>query len=791
MDSNNKPQLLNNSNALVDSYLKIISKSFLSLQSISRDINVAKINMGKLVKLEGGKPITKPDAMWKSPQRIQKEFEKKVESSKISKIEEIKKPDEKPDGKPEEKPEEKKKGILDSILGIFNFKNLFSGGLLKILGKLSIPLLIVSSLWEGISSAWEAWTETGSIWEAYKSVIGGIVDFLSFGLIDKKLVGELMDDAANFLKPFLNAVSGFIEKIGKWFSDKFSFVSELFGPKEKLVPKDNIKGLHDLEEDLNKRKAELKDAEERAAKLAEEAKNDASKKAESEKANSDAQKKAWLERQKNAELNREKRQERRTRIQTAAKRSAPTPSSTPETSATSGTSPSQQSSSDSSGGSRSSGGSGMEKLLAFISKGEGGYNAMNQGTRGGQIVGSTQNSSTILGKKLTDMTIGEIVQNQKEGKLFAAGRYQIIPITMPVALKGAGAGMNDKFDEKTQDELGKALIFNRPTLGGYIKKRNDNLRGAMKDFAMEWASMPDPDTGNSYYGSGNRASHSVEEVKSALQEARGDKGDTTPTNVASAASTVTPSAAGASSYGPSTPSSGGDSTAELSTLVTKSDSGVDISGFKPAFAQQLAKAASEFKQVTGKKIQINSGYRSNEKQKQLYDDWKAGRLKVPAVAEPAPPLGNGRGSLHSSGMAADIQPTRELEQNISIFTKNGLIRNVPGEAWHFQLGNTPPTPDNPQNPGAPIVVADSNAGKATDISSGKSVNTTSNPSASSGSEISKKSANLSSSYNQQQRRLPPCMINAPTTNNTVIKNTKNTPKNKTKIDMGYELGMAS
>ena len=366
MDSNNKPQLLNNSNALVDSYLKIISKSFLSLQSISRDINVAKINMGKLVKLEGGKPITKPDAMWKSPQRIQKEFEKKVESSKISKIEEIKKPDEKPDGKPEEKPEEKKKGILDSILGIFNFKNLFSGGLLKILGKLSIPLLIVSSLWEGISSAWEAWTETGSIWEAYKSVIGGIVDFLSFGLIDKKLVGELMDDAANFLKPFLNAVSGFIEKIGKWFSDKFSFVSELFGPKEKLVPKDNIKGLHDLEEDLNKRKAELKDAEERAAKLAEEAKNDASKKAESEKANSDAQKKAWLERQKNAELNREKRQERRTRIQTAAKRSAPTPSSTPETSATSGTSPSQQSSSGSSGGSRSSGGSGMEKLLAFI-----------------------------------------------------------------------------------------------------------------------------------------------------------------------------------------------------------------------------------------------------------------------------------------------------------------------------------------------------------------------------------------------------------------------------------------
>ncbi len=162
------------------------------------------------------------------------------------------------------------------------------------------------------------------------------------------------------------------------------------------------------------------------------------------------------------------------------------------------------------------------KLLSFISSGEGGYNSMNQGTSGNSIVGSTHNASSILGKNLPQMTVGEVMQNQDSGKLFAAGRYQIIPDTMKMAVARAGVSPDDMFDQKTQDKLGLALIYNgqRPTLSGYLKGENNNVQGAMLDLAMEWASAPDPSTGRSYYGGANASSHTVEEVRTALTSAR-------------------------------------------------------------------------------------------------------------------------------------------------------------------------------------------------------------------------------------------------------------------------------
>ena len=162
------------------------------------------------------------------------------------------------------------------------------------------------------------------------------------------------------------------------------------------------------------------------------------------------------------------------------------------------------------------------KLLSFISSGEGGYNSMNQGTRGNSIIGSTHNASSILGKNLPQMTVGEVMQNQDSGKLFAAGRYQIIPDTMKMAVARAGVSSDDMFDSKTQDKLGLALIYNgqRPTLSGYLRGDNNNIQGAMLDLAMEWASAPDPSTGRSYYGGANASSHTVEEVRTALTSAR-------------------------------------------------------------------------------------------------------------------------------------------------------------------------------------------------------------------------------------------------------------------------------
>jgi hypothetical protein len=169
-----------------------------------------------------------------------------------------------------------------------------------------------------------------------------------------------------------------------------------------------------------------------------------------------------------------------------------------------------------------SGGGGDAKLLSFISKGEGGYNSMNQGTRGDRIVGSTHNASSILGKNLTDMTVGQIMELQSSGKLFAAGRYQIIPDTMKLAVSRSGVSRDDKFGPSIQDKLGLALIYNgqRPRLSAYLQGKSNDLRGAMEDLALEWASVPHPDTGRSAHPPANISSHSVDEVKRALQSAR-------------------------------------------------------------------------------------------------------------------------------------------------------------------------------------------------------------------------------------------------------------------------------
>jgi hypothetical protein len=162
----------------------------------------------------------------------------------------------------------------------------------------------------------------------------------------------------------------------------------------------------------------------------------------------------------------------------------------------------------------------LDPLLAFIASGEGGYNSMNQGTRDGKIVGSTNNAASKLGKNLTDMTIAEVMAFQAAKQLFAAGRYQIIPVTMKGILPLSGLLPSDRFDQSNQDRLGIALIKNRKPAWDYLIGKHADRDVAMLSLAQEWASFPDPRTGNSYYGSGNRAGHSVAEVARVLDNAR-------------------------------------------------------------------------------------------------------------------------------------------------------------------------------------------------------------------------------------------------------------------------------
>jgi len=208
----------------------------------------------------------------------------------------------------------------------------------------------------------------------------------------------------------------------------------------------------------------------------------------------------------------------------------------------------------------------MGSLLDFIASGEGGYNSMNRGTKGNKIVDSTHNAKAMLNqrfginKNLTDMTVGEIMKLQSEThtdgklKLFAVGRYQIIPSTMKdYAFPDSGVSKEDLFDPKTQDKLGLALLMGRKKrrLAAYLKGQKYNGKDvsvgrAALDLAQEWASVPTPfdytdsagklhKKGKSYYPPANKSAHSVDEVLSALRAVRGAGGGEKQQNKSSGA----------------------------------------------------------------------------------------------------------------------------------------------------------------------------------------------------------------------------------------------------------------
>ena len=240
----------------------------------------------------------------------------------------------------------------------------------------------------------------------------------------------------------------------------------------------------------------------------------------------------------------------------------------------------------------------------------------------------------------------------------------------------------------------------------------------------------------------------------------------------------------------SVPSASGGATQTAATGgslsgVVKLDSGVDIGGFATEFEKRVATMAADFKSKTGKTLLVTSGYRSNEKQKSLFDQMvaKLGGDKAAAkkkVAEPMPPLGQGKGSFHLKGLAIDInskgadglnalagprdKPTGWLESF-------GLTRPVVGEDWHVQATGLAPTPDNPVNPGSPTLVAGKD-GKPTNLATGKSeslpVEATSS---SSGTAVASASTEVAAGQRAQQKPSTPVIINAPTTTTTtVVKN---------------------
>lgn len=177
------------------------------------------------------------------------------------------------------------------------------------------------------------------------------------------------------------------------------------------------------------------------------------------------------------------------------------------------------------------GGGGMEALKAEIAAGEGDYGSYNRGVAG----------DTPPGKRtvnIQELSVGQVMEMQRQGRLFAVGKYQFIPGTLREAVNYTGVDPNQRFDAATQEKLFPYLISSakRPTLASYLSGQHDDANAALNDLAAEFASIPQSNGRGRHDGdrAGNKAAGGLqraEKIKGILQSLR--QGGTTNQNTES------------------------------------------------------------------------------------------------------------------------------------------------------------------------------------------------------------------------------------------------------------------
>jgi hypothetical protein len=302
------------------------------------------------------------------------------------------------------------------------------------------------------------------------------------------------------------------------------------------------------------------------------------------------------------------------------------------------------------------------------------------------------------------------------------------------------AGVVEQLDVLDADI--EALTWKRNTLKELIAKRDEQKRGGKKVEPI----VPPPASPPSKYRSSKSVFAPIEQ----------------PTQIA-----ATP--AGSGGGGGATPVFAQTEVPKgnLDTLTKKADAGVDTSKFNPGFESRVETMAAAFKQETGKMLLITSGYRSNEKQKQLYDADLAKNNGRPSglVAQPMAPLGAGTGSVHIKGLGIDINSKGDNGLNVLAGTRDkptgwlekyGLIRNVKGEDWHVTAAGAPSTPDD--------ATVTSKTGATVDPATGEQKGQ--------GLNVGKSSTELAVEQRNQSKPKTPTVINASVTNTTVVESTQ-------------------
>ncbi len=163
-------------------------------------------------------------------------------------------------------------------------------------------------------------------------------------------------------------------------------------------------------------------------------------------------------------------------------------------------------------------------LGTLISSGEGGYGSYNRGRAG------DANGAEI---DFSQMTVAEVMRRQDlprndPDRLFAVGKYQMIPGTFEEAVNNLGIDRNARLTPQLQERMFADYLIDekRPQVRDYITGETSGAQGlqsAQLALAREFASVADPRTGRSVYdgdSAGNSASISAAEVGTALNQMR-------------------------------------------------------------------------------------------------------------------------------------------------------------------------------------------------------------------------------------------------------------------------------
>ena len=249
-----------------------------------------------------------------------------------------------------------------------------------------------------------------------------------------------------------------------------------------------------------------------------------------------------------------------------------------------------------------------------------------------------------------------------------------------------GTYINDKFGDKISGAVNKVAGW----LGGhdYDQEAKDMTKDSADEFAKARAAR-DARKKNAAAGAPTAATPaSTSAVPPTAPDAAGGAGtpaSAAKSSVASAAISSTsgsdsgaasPSTAAVSSSPASSAPPSGDMESQKGKLY-KTNGDVDVSGVNGGVAKNFLGMAQDYKDATGKTISVNSAFRDNDKQKELYDEnVKNGSPKK--VAKPGT-------SLHNYGFALDVNSSdgNALDQK-GLLDKWGFSRPVQGEPWHIQ-----------------------------------------------------------------------------------------------------------